>query len=124
MFVLLPVGVINITENPCCIGRGLAALIPKDKNLSFLFYTLKYLDKTFEVYNGEGTVFGSINNDSLNNLDIIIPSKSEIENFEKRVSKFDSEISINEHEISKLTKLKALLITQLSKEKDKKWKIV
>ena len=113
--VRAPVGVINITQKKCCIGRGLAAISSKKKQNSFLFYTLKSLSPAFEIFNGEGTVFGSINREGLENLEIVIPDENEIANFEKHVSKIDKEIENNEIEISKLQELKQFIISRISK---------
>ena len=113
--VRAPVGVINITQKKCCIGRGLAAISSKNKQNSFLFYTLKSLSPAFEIFNGEGTVFGSINREGLKNLEIIIPDDNEIAKFEKHASKIDKEIENNELEISKLQKIKKMLISGISK---------
>ena len=112
--VRAPVGVINITQKKCCIGRGLAAISSKNKQNSFLFYTLKSLSPAFEIFNGEGTVFGSINREGLENLEIVIPDNNEITEFEKYASKIDKEIENNEIEISKLQELKQLVISRIS----------
>jgi type I restriction enzyme S subunit len=113
--VRAPVGVINITQKKCCIGRGLAAISSKKKQNSFLFYTLKSLSPAFEIFNGEGTVFGSINREGLENLEIVIPEDNEIMEFEKNASKIDKEIENNEIEISNLQELKQLIISGISK---------
>lgn len=113
--VRAPVGVINITQKKCCIGRGLAAISSKKKQNSFLFYTLKSLSSAFEIFNGEGTVFGSINREGLENLEIVIPEDNEIAKFEKHASKIDKEIENNELEISNLQKIKKFLISGISK---------
>ncbi|GBU10241.1 hypothetical protein AwWohl_13790 [Gammaproteobacteria bacterium] len=63
--VRAPVGSINIAAEDCIIGRGLAAARHKSKSVSFTFYTMNNLAKHFEVFEGEGTVFGSINQKDL-----------------------------------------------------------
>ena len=113
--VRAPVGVINITPKKCCIGRGLAAISSKLNQNSFLFYTLKSKDSAFEIYNGEGTVFGSINSEGLKNLEIVIPNEREISKFESSVSKIDEQIKNNELELIKLNQLKQLVVSQISK---------
>lgn len=113
--VRAPVGVINITLKDCCIGRGLAAVSSKLNQNSFLFYTLKSQDSAFEIYNGEGTVFGSINSEGLKNLEIVIPNEKEISKFESSVSKIDEQIKNNELELVKLNQLKQLVVSQISR---------
>ena len=44
MSVRAPVGDINIAKEHCAIGRGLAALKPKNKCYSYLYYTMMELN--------------------------------------------------------------------------------
>lgn len=57
--VRAPVGDINVAWEKCCIGRGLAAI--KSKHKSYCLHKLKSYRKFFNVFESEGTVFGSIN---------------------------------------------------------------
>ena len=74
MSVRAPVGDLNVAHTDCCIGRGLAAIHSKSNHQSFVLYTMYALRKQLEIFNGEGTVFGSINRNSLNDISVIIPS--------------------------------------------------
>ena len=74
MSVRAPVGDLNVAHNDCCIGRGLAAIHSKTNHQSFVLYTMFSLKKQLDVFNGEGTVFGSINRNSLNDMPILIPA--------------------------------------------------
>ena len=112
--VRAPVGEINITQKKCCIGRGLASITSKNNTPSFLFYTLKSLKKQFEIFNGDGTVFGSINRDSIENLQIQIPNKEQLLLFESKAVKIDKEILNNEFEINRLNEMKLLVISRIS----------
>ena len=87
--VRAPVGDINIAYNKCCIGRGLASIKAKHGFNSYIFYMIKSLKDQFDMYNGEGTVFGSINRDSLNSLNVIVPTNDVINDFEKIVAPLD-----------------------------------
>ena len=70
--VRAPVGDVNITLSNCCIGRGLASI--KSQNYQNLLYYVLKLNKTkFDIYNGEGTVFGSIDKKSLHSFKLNIP---------------------------------------------------
>lgn len=73
MSVRAPVGDLNVAYTDCCIGRGLAAIHSKSNQQSFVLYTMFSLHKQLDVFNGEGTVFGSINRTSLTELPIFIP---------------------------------------------------
>ena len=87
--VRAPVGDTNIAYNKCCIGRGLASIKAKHGFNSFIFYMIKSMRDQFDMYNGEGTVFGSINRDSLNSLNVIVPTNDVINEFEKIVAPLD-----------------------------------
>ena len=87
--VRAPVGDTNIAYNKCCIGRGLASITAKHGFNSFIFYMIKSLKDQFDLYNGEGTVFGSINRDSLNSMKVIVPTNEVINDFEKIVAPLD-----------------------------------
>ena len=111
--VRAPVGDINVALQKCCIGRGLASINAIDNYYSFVFYTVKSMKKDFGVYNGEGTVFGSINKDSLNNMSVIIPTDDIKSNFENIISKLDNEYRLNYNEIVNLSNLRDTLLPRL-----------
>ena len=111
--VRAPVGDINIASQDCCIGRGLASIKARGNYNSFLYYTVKSMKKEFDVYNGEGTVFGSINKDSLNSMLVIIPTTEEISNFEKITSVLDYNYEKCHRENIILTSLRDNLLPRL-----------
>lgn len=111
--VRAPVGDINIALKECCIGRGLAAIEPKNRYNSFVLYSVFNLKKQLNIFNGEGTVFGSINKDSLNDIKTLIPSKGIVKNFEKIVSPIDNLIKYNCIQNEQLTKLRDTLLPKL-----------
>ena len=108
MSVRAPVGDINVALEKCCIGRGLASISSRDNFNSFILYTLMNLKRSFDIYNAEGTVFGAINKDSLNSIEVIIPTKEEIYKFEEIVSNLDKMIRQNTIEVQKLQKIRDL----------------
>lgn len=83
MSVRAPVGDINIAYEDCCIGRGLCSIKSNNNYTSYIYYVMMSLKDKLNVYNGEGTVFGSINKDTLANLNIVKPMDSIIEMFNK-----------------------------------------
>lgn len=111
--VRAPVGDINIALKECCIGRGLAAIEPKNRYNSFVLYSVLNLKKQLNIFNGEGTVFGSINKDSLNGIKTLIPSKEIVKNFEKIVSPMDNLIKYNCIQNEQLTQLRDTLLPKL-----------
>ena len=111
--VRAPVGDLNIAHENCCIGRGLAAVHAKNNYSSFIFYTMASLRTQLDIFNGQGTVFGSINKDSLNKMPVFIPEKSEIERFENIASPIDHMILKNHDEIVCLAALRDALLPRL-----------
>ncbi len=113
MSVRAPVGDLNVAYEECCIGRGLAAIHSKDGHQSFVLYTMFNLREQLDVFNGEGTVFGSINKDALNAMSISIPPKEVIDAFEAIVSPMDEAIRNNYEEICRLTEIRDSLLPRL-----------
>lgn len=113
MSVRAPVGDINIALEKCCIGRGLAALQHKSKSLSFGLYQIQSIKPELDLFNGEGTVFGSINQANLKNIQIINPEEKFIQLFEKNLSSCDSKIMNNEIENNSLKEIRDLLLPRL-----------
>lgn len=109
--VRAPVGDINIAMDSCCIGRGLASI--HSRNQSFLYYLLQSLRRLFDMYNGEGTVFGAINRDSLRNIKILIPKSEIICEFERIANQIDNNIKNNELQSRRLAQLRDTLLPKL-----------
>lgn len=111
--VRAPVGDLNTAYEECCIGRGLAAVCSKDNHQSFVLYTLSALKSQLDVFNGEGTVFGSINKESLNSMEIVVSPIDLIEKFESVVSPMDKIILKNYEEICRLQTIRDTLLPKL-----------
>lgn len=113
MSVRAPVGDLNVAHTDCCIGRGLATIHSKNNHQSFVLYTMFSLKKQLDVFNGEGTVFGSINRNSLNEMHLLIPSSEKIDEFEALVAPMDAAIRNNYDEICRLEQLRDSLLSKL-----------
>ena len=111
--VRAPVGDLNVAYEKCCIGRGLGAIHSKTGDSSFILYTMFALKPQLDVFNGEGTVFGSINRDGLSNLPVNIPSAEEIAKFEAVVRPMDNLIRTNYEEICRLQSIRDSLLPKL-----------
>ena len=74
--VRAPVGIVNITKNKICIGRGLCSLKPLKGNINFYFYLLQTLQKSFENQ-ATGTTFKAISCDVVKNEVIRLPPIAE-----------------------------------------------
>ena len=111
--VRAPVGDLNLALTDCCIGRGIASLRHKKSKLSYGYYKLKALEDAFAPFNGEGTVFGSINKNELANISVIIPSDNIIEEYNNEVSPMDDKIHQLYNETNSLTKIRDSLLPKL-----------
>lgn len=72
MSVRAPVGDLNITPVDMCLGRGVCSLRMKNGNQDFLFYMMKYYVPHL-LKKESGTVFGSVNRNDINALEVDIP---------------------------------------------------
>lgn len=111
--VRAPVGDINIAVEECCIGRGLCAIRPNQGVESFVYYQLLSLKSIFDIYNGEGTVFGSINKNDLKDIKVILPAEDILSKFDNLVSMFDQEYKVLDKESRNLISIRDSLLPKL-----------
>ena len=136
--VRAPVGDLNIALENCCIGRGLAAIRAKtecaDQDVarpprpcgkgegalatsrrcqSFIYCLLRSMKPQFDLYEGAGTIFGSINKDSLHGLSCLVPDEKALQEFEGVVSSFDSLYRERELESRSLAATRDALLPKL-----------
>ena len=111
--VRAPVGDINVAEERCCIGRGLASVKSKNNYNSYILYLMQSLKYVFDRFNGEGTVFGSINKKAFEELQIIIPAGNIISKFDSIASSIDYKIKRTEQESRCLAILRDTLLPPL-----------
>jgi type I restriction enzyme S subunit len=113
MSVRAPVGALNISNQDCCIGRGLAAMNSKIGSITQLWFLMDVFKHTFENKNTAGTTFGSITKEELFNLPVVLPPQDIIKAFNaKTLSIFNYQLSI-EKETSRLTALRDKLLPLL-----------
>ena len=111
--VRAPVGDLNVAYERCCIGRGLGAIHSKTGHSSFVLYTMFALRSQLDVFNGEGTVFGSINRDALNAIPIDVPLMTKIDRFEAVAHPIDELIRANYEENCRLEAIRDSLLPKL-----------
>lgn len=111
--VRAPVGDINVAIEKCCIGRGLASIKSNCSQHSYIYYLLLSMKRRFNVYNGEGTVFGSINKDNLNGMSIVIPPISVTNTFDEIAKVMDNKILKAHQENLRLSTLRDTLLPKL-----------
>ena len=95
MSVRAPVGDLNITPVNMCLGRGVCSLRMRNGNQDFLYYMMKYYMP--QLLNKEsGTIFGSVNRNDINGLEVEIPDDIEVQKKIARYLKmFDDKIELN-----------------------------
>jgi type I restriction enzyme S subunit len=113
MSVRAPVGDLNVAFEACCLGRGLAAIQSKSEAQSYILYTMFALREHLEMFNGEGTVFGSINKNDMANLPVLIPTDEVIRQFEELISPMDATIEANYAESCHLQATRDSLLPRL-----------
>ena len=111
--VRAPVGDINVAEERCCIGRGLASVKSKSNCDSYILYLMQSLKPVFDRFNGEGTVFGSINKKAFENIKIVIPTEKDVSVFNAIVNSMDGKIKNMEKESRHLAELRDTLLPKL-----------
>jgi type I restriction enzyme S subunit len=111
--VRAPVGDINMANEMCCVGRGLSSVRHKSDAYSFTYYMMKNLEPVFNGFEGEGTVFGSINKSNFESIEIIVPSNEIIYEFETVVNPLDDKILENTKQIQNLTQTRDTLLPKL-----------
>ena len=109
--VRAPVGDINIANQDICIGRGLASINSLFNQNEFLFYCLKY-SKNDLLASETGTVFGSINKDTLNNFSIPLPPLPEQKAIAEVLSSIDDKIDLLHRQNKTLEEMAMTLFRQ------------
>ena len=111
--VRAPVGDINLTQERCCIGRGVAAVRHKTGSRSFTYYQMLSFKEVFEQFEAEGTVFGSIAKSDFNSIECITPPDEIVKKFEEMVFPIDQMIENNEQQSSTLARIRDALLPKL-----------
>jgi type I restriction enzyme S subunit len=111
--VRAPVGSLNMAEEKCCVGRGVAAVRHKSNSRSYTYYFMHSIAEEFERFEAEGTVFGSIGKSDFERIDCICPPERVIKNFEVLVFPIDQRIETNERQSRTLAALRDTLLPKL-----------
>lgn len=111
--VRAPVGDINMANEECCIGRGIAAVRHKSGAASFTYHSMAKLYPDFASFEAEGTVFGSINKDSFEKLRFVIPPDEIVAAYERQAGPLDEQIRALESQSRTLATLRDTLLPKL-----------
>lgn len=110
--VRAPVGELNRALTDCCIGRGVAA-IHNDSHPSTLYYAMRASASTWDRFQGEGTVFASVNKKDVHSAMIRWASDDSVETLEPMLAALDTRIESLEREIQNLSQLRDALLPEL-----------
>jgi type I restriction enzyme S subunit len=113
MSVRAPVGDVNMAIDRCSVGRGVAAARHKSTSISYTYYAFRSLRDRFEVYNGEGTVFGSISQKDLRAIPWLAPDDAVVSRFDQMAGPIDQRIELNEVQNRRLAGLRDTLLPKL-----------
>ena len=111
--VRAPVGDINMANEECCIGRGVAAVRHKSGATSFTYHSMANLYPDFACFEAEGTVFGSINKDSFEKLRFVMPPDEIVAAYERQAGPLDEQIRTLENQSRTLATLRDTLLPKL-----------
>ena len=111
--VRAPVGTMNVANEDCCIGRGLAALNSKDDCISYLDGVMQYMKQIFDRRNASGTTFGSITKGDLFSIKVVIPDKKVLKRFDEIAKPMFEKQNIIGLENQKLAELRDWLLPML-----------
>ena len=111
--VRAPVGDINMASAKCCIGRGVAAVRHQSGSRSFTYYSIQGLQPSLQQFEGNGTVFGSINKDQFERLVVVAPTDDAVRVFENAVFSMDDKIEILTKEMNALSVTRDALLPRL-----------
>ncbi len=111
--VRAPIGSLNIANERCCIGRGVASIRHNESLQSFLYYLLISTRQNWNSYEAEGTVFGAVTKSDVNDFAIMIPPNSVQRHFNSSVEHLDARIRLNEQQSSVLSGLRNSLLPTL-----------
>lgn len=112
MSVRAPVGELNRASADCCIGRGVAAF-HSDTHYSTLYYAMRCSSSAWDKFQGEGTVFASVNKTDVHGAEIRWVGDGAILELENKLRAIDARIESLESETQSLITLRDALLPEL-----------
>ena len=95
MSVRAPVGALNITPIKMCLGRGVCSIRAKNGCQDYIYYLMKYSMEQL-LSKESGTVFGSVNRNDINGLEVDVPETfEEQERIARILTAIDEKIETN-----------------------------
>ncbi|TLK50912.1 restriction endonuclease subunit S [Glutamicibacter sp. V16R2B1] len=112
MSVRAPVGELNRAHADCCIGRGVAA-IHSETHPSTLYYAMRNSTSAWNKFQGEGTVFASVNKTDVHSAEVRWVGDDVTLELEERLHAIDVRIESLEEESRRLAALRDTLLPEL-----------
>ena len=116
--VRAPVGDINVSPCKIAIGRGLAAIHPTSVSYQYLYYLL-ISNKAKFITSSAGTIFDSINKNSLESIELYIHDDEMQKHIINTIGSVDDLIENYNKKIEKLMNLGLIKINLLNSKKNK-----
>lgn len=114
--VRAPVGPTNITSLNCCIGRGLAALVPLGGIATeYMLYLMRSIEKKVDTL-GTGSTFKAISKDVVENLSFSIPPLEEQKRVLAKIEELFSELDAGVENLKKAKEQLAVYRQSLLKQ--------
>ena len=110
--VRAPVGLTNLSNRTFVIGRGLAAIVPNNTDLMFLYYSIHQNTSNLDRVS-QGSTFTAINSDELNNFKLLAPLIHEQRKIAHILSTTDSVIEKTQQAIDKYKAIKQGMLQDL-----------
>jgi len=111
--VRAPVGSLNRAEEECAIGRGVAALDAGDDFNSLLYHVLLSTRERWQVFEAEGTVFGSVGRNDVRAFQVPWPDLNNARVLNARLKSLDDVVLANTQEARALAELRDTLLPGL-----------
>ena len=112
MSVRAPVGELNRASADCCIGRGVAA-IHSDTHPSTLYYAMRSSSSVWDKFQGDGTVFASVNKSDVHGAEIRWVGDGALLELESELNAIDARIESLQSETRRLITLREALLPEL-----------
>ena len=94
--VRAPVGDVNMAIEPCCVGRGVAAVRHQSGSRSYTYYSMQSLRETFARFEADGTVFGAISKKNFHSLAWLMPPGTAFTAFERGLASSEGDTAIED----------------------------
>jgi len=111
--VRAPVGDLNVASERCAIGRGVAAIRHNSGSRSFTYYSMETVSHRLQMFNAEGTVFGSVGRRDFEKISCLNPGAMEITLFERLCFPLDQRIELLFQETHALAQARDTLLPKL-----------